>query len=117
MRKSLTNRCHFIIVLALIVWACGCTVSERKVELQGSTPALPTPKPTEQQPTIAASQVEEGADGWKVTDGDTLTLTVTAPGASEVAVLYRPVIVDEQDGKNFREMGPKSTRGRACLIR
>jgi lipoprotein-anchoring transpeptidase ErfK/SrfK len=98
MLKSLTNRCHFVVVLTLITLAFGCTVQERKVELQGSTPTLPTPRAPEQQPTITASQVEEGAGGWKVTTADAVTLTVTAPGATAVAVLYRPVVADEQDG-------------------
>lgn len=98
MLKSLTNRCLFAVVLALITSAFGCTVQERKVELQGSTPAPPTPQAPERQPTIAASQVEEGAEGWKVTAAEAVTLTVTAPGATEVAVLYRPVAADEEDG-------------------
>jgi L,D-transpeptidase catalytic domain len=97
-RKSFTNRCLFVAAIALLVWACGCTVTERKVELQGSTPAPPTPEDRERRPTIAASPVEEGAGGWKVTGGDTVTLTITAPGASEVAVLHRPVAFDEQEG-------------------
>ncbi len=97
MLKSLTNRCLFVAVFALITSAFGCTVQERKVELQGSTPTLPTPQAPERRPTIAASQVEEGAEGWKVTAADAVTLTVTAPGATEVAVLYRPVVADEQD--------------------
>jgi hypothetical protein len=70
MLKSLTNRCLFAVVFALITSAVGCTVQERKVELQGSTPALPTPQAPERRPTIAASQVEEGAEGWKVTAAD-----------------------------------------------
>ncbi|HEX6185343.1 MAG TPA: L,D-transpeptidase [Pyrinomonadaceae bacterium] len=42
--------------------------------------------------------MEEGAGGWKVTVADAVTLTVNAPGAGEVEVLYRPVFADEQDG-------------------
>jgi hypothetical protein len=98
MRKSLTNRCHFLAVFALLVCAGGCTVTERKVELQGSTPAPPTPKASDVKPTIAASPVVEGEGGWLVAGADSLMLTVTAPGAKEVAVLYRPVVADEQDG-------------------
>ncbi|HEU4595314.1 MAG TPA: L,D-transpeptidase [Pyrinomonadaceae bacterium] len=98
MRKSLTNQSHFIVVLILLVWAGGCAVRERKVELQGSTPAPPTPNAEGRQPTIAASPVEEGADGWLVSNADAVTLTVKAPGASEVALRYRPVVADEQDG-------------------
>src|SRR5919107_6439265 len=98
MRKSLTNRCYFLAVFALLVFVGGCVVNKRKVELQGSTPAPPTPQASEVKPTIAASPVEDGEGGWKVAAGDSLTLTVTAPGAKEVSLLYRPVVADEQDG-------------------
>ena len=60
MRKSLTNRCHFLAVFALLIWAGGCVVQERKVELQGSTPAPPTPAAADVKPTIAAAPVGEG---------------------------------------------------------
>ncbi len=82
----------------------ACVAPERRVELQGSTPTLPTPTPASaQQPTIAASPVDDAAAGdWKVASNDAVTLTVTAPGASEVAFLYRPVIADE-DG-NFVQL-------------
>src|SRR5919112_1687039 len=58
MLKSLTNRCLFVVVFALITSTFGCLVQERKVELQGSTPTLATPQAPERQPTIAASRVE-----------------------------------------------------------
>lgn len=55
MRKNLTVKCHLILVLALTLGtAAACVVQERKVELQGSTPATPTPPASSQQPTIAA---------------------------------------------------------------
>jgi hypothetical protein len=97
MRKSLTNQCYFIVVFALLIGAGGCAVSERKVELQGSTPTLPTPEVHKEQPTITASPVEQGSDGWQISGTDEVTLTINAPGASEVAVLYRPVVADELD--------------------
>lgn len=98
MLKSSTK---FLITAALAVSLTlmgACVAPERKVELQGSTPTLPTPRRAEQQPSIVASPVEETADGWKVANADAVTLTVTAPGASEVEMLYRPVIADETDG-------------------
>jgi hypothetical protein len=98
MRKSSTNRCQLLAVFALLVWAGGCAVQERKVELQGSTPAPPTPEASDVKPTITAAPVEGGEGGWQVASGDSVTLTVTAPGAKEVSLLYRPVVADEQDG-------------------
>ncbi len=47
-----------------------------------------------QQPTIEAAPVEQGGDQWKVATSDTITLTVTAPGAAAVKILYRPVFVE-----------------------
>jgi hypothetical protein len=98
MGKSLPNRSLLLALCALLVGVGGCTVSKRKVELQGSTPAPPTPAASDVKPTIAASPVEEGEGGWKVTAGDSLTLTVTAPGAKEVSLRYLPVVADERDG-------------------
>lgn len=98
MRKSLTNRCYFLVLFTLLFGTGGCVMKERKVELQGSTPAPPTPAARDVKPTIAAAPVEEGEGGWQVASGDSVTLTVTAPGAKEVALLYRPVVTDEQDG-------------------
>jgi hypothetical protein len=98
MLKSLTIRCQFFAALALTVCVGGCVVEKRKVELQGSTPAPPTPETSEAKPTLAVSPVEEGEGGWKVVSGNTVTLTVIAPGAKEVSLLYRPVVADEQDG-------------------
>jgi lipoprotein-anchoring transpeptidase ErfK/SrfK len=98
MRKNLTIRCQFIAALALLAFVGGCVVEKRKVELQGSTPAPPTPEVSRAKPTLAASPVEDGEGGWKVMSGDTVTLTVTAPGAKEVSLRYRPVVADEQDG-------------------
>ncbi len=96
--SNLSNRYALVILALLISLAGACTApQQRKVELQGSTPTLPTPPDTE-QPAIVASPTEEGADGWQVATSDAVTLTVTAPGASEVELLYRPVIADEEDG-------------------
>jgi hypothetical protein len=86
-----------VFVAALLALAAGACVAprERKVELHGSRPAA---SPEEgRQPTIAASPTEEGAGGWQVAAADAVTLTVTAPGASEVTIFYRPVVSGEDD--------------------
>ncbi len=86
----------FTLSLSMILMS-ACVAPERRVELQGSTPTLPTPAPASAQPpTIAASPVDDATGDWKVASNDAVTLTVTAPGASEVAFLYRPVIADEE---------------------
>lgn len=43
-------------------------------------------------PTIEATPVEQGEGPWKVATSDSVTLTVMAPDAATVKILYRPVI-------------------------
>lgn len=81
-------------LLGLTAGACGLR-QDRRVELQGSTPTLPKPVREKQQPMIGASPVEEGLNNWHIAGADAVTLTVTAPGASEVTILYRPIVADE----------------------
>lgn len=97
MLRSFPRNYCLIVVLALlgpVAGACGAR-QERRIELQGSTPTLPTPMREERQPIIAASPIEEGLNNWQIASADAVTLTVTAPGASEVTILYRPVVADE----------------------
>ena len=49
-----------------------------------------------QGPTVEASPVERGEGGYEFFDSDEATLTVHAPGAREVKILYRPVSSDER---------------------
>src|SRR5215469_8509546 len=49
-----------------------------------------------QEPVIEASPLEQGSGDWKVLKSDDVTLTVTAPGANIVNILYRPVIATDR---------------------
>lgn len=48
------------------------------------------------QPTIDASPVQQGEGSWKIATGDTVSLTVNAPGAKSARVLYRPIVATDQ---------------------
>jgi hypothetical protein len=46
----------------------------------------------EREPKIEATPLGQDAGQWKVVAADTVNLTVTAPGAVEVKLLYRPAV-------------------------
>jgi lipoprotein-anchoring transpeptidase ErfK/SrfK len=46
------------------------------------------------EPTIDASPTSKSDEQWQVVTGDTITLTVTAPGARSVKILYRPAFAE-----------------------
>ena len=61
------------------------------------TGGQPTPQPAaNQQPAITAAPVAEGEAPWQVTTGDSVTLTVTAPGAQRVRFFYTPIVVENR---------------------
>jgi lipoprotein-anchoring transpeptidase ErfK/SrfK len=54
--------------------------------------ACQPPKPAAaQEPRIEATPLGQDVGPWKVITADTLTLTVTAPGATQVKLLYKPI--------------------------
>jgi len=66
---------------------------------QGGATAAPTATPagaSAQGPSIEASPVERGDGGYEFFNSDNATLTVRAPNAREVRILYQPVGSDEQ---------------------
>ncbi|HJZ67046.1 MAG TPA: hypothetical protein VKF81_02790, partial [Blastocatellia bacterium] len=73
------------ILLSVALAACQ-TVSQNTSQ-QPSNP---------QTPTIDASPVESGEAQWKIAKAETVTLTVNAPGAKSVRVLYRPIVATDR---------------------
>jgi len=89
-----------IITLSLVALfgACAQNISGPSQGGGGSTPA-PAATPanaTAQGPSIEASPVERADNGYQFFSSDNATLTVRAPGAREVRILYQPVGSDEQ---------------------
>src|SRR5919197_1096543 len=85
MPSKKTTSGFIAILLAIGLTACQ-TVS------QNTSQQLSNP----QQPTIDASPVEPGEAQWKITKTDRVTLTVNAPGATSVRVLYRPIVATDR---------------------
>jgi lipoprotein-anchoring transpeptidase ErfK/SrfK len=48
------------------------------------------------EPTIEAAPVSKTDDQWQVISADNVTLSVTAPGAQAVRILYRPAFTENQ---------------------
>ena len=48
--------------------------------------------PASQGPVIEASPVQQGENSWKIATADTVTLTVLAPSAKSVKIMYRPIV-------------------------
>jgi lipoprotein-anchoring transpeptidase ErfK/SrfK len=46
--------------------------------------------------TIEASPVQQGEGQWKIASADSATLTVNAPGAKSVKILYRPIVATDR---------------------
>jgi len=51
----------------------------------------PSPQGTNAQMGIDVAPVQQGENAWKIASADTVTLTVSAPGAQSVRILYRPI--------------------------
>ncbi|MCP9496296.1 MAG: L,D-transpeptidase [Pyrinomonadaceae bacterium MAG19_C2-C3] len=89
-----------IALLSLAVFASACVAPEQRAGRNSETSLFNGNKDAASQnvsrePTITLAPVEQGEGGWKVATNDAVTFTVSAPGASEVKLLYRPVISDE----------------------
>ena len=70
-----------------LVFFDACMQSTRPAEHPASQQVI-------QEPVIDAAPVQQSGEQWKVATADTVTITVAAPGAEAVKILYRPVIVE-----------------------
>ena len=69
-----------LILFVFLVAACQ-TASQNTAKQAG-----------DQTPSIEASPVQPGEGSWKIATANTVTLTVSAPGAQSVKILYRPIV-------------------------
>lgn len=51
-------------------------------------------KTSADEPTLEARPTQQGEGEWKVATSDTVTLTVMAPGAQRIKILYRPIVAE-----------------------
>src|SRR5687768_11957596 len=47
-----------------------------------------------QEPTLEANPIKQGEGEWKIATSPTVNLSVIAPGAQNVKLLYRPVVAE-----------------------
>jgi lipoprotein-anchoring transpeptidase ErfK/SrfK len=52
--------------------------------------------PSAQAPTLDATPVEPGEAQWKIAKAETVSLTINAPGARSVRILYRPIVATDR---------------------
>src|SRR5207245_1360933 len=96
-----TARPFALVIMLSLVALFGACSQNNSGPSQGGGTAAPTATPANapasaQGPSIEASPVERGDDGYQLFSSDNATLTVRAPGAREVRILYQPVTSDEQ---------------------
>ena len=77
----ITGHRRIVAPLAATLLALSVTACQRAEKAPGS-----------QEPQLEAAPLEQGAGPWKVATSDTISLTVTAPGADKVRFIYRPVV-------------------------
>jgi hypothetical protein len=67
------------------------------------------------EPWIEAAPLGQSAGQWKLIASDTVKLTVTAPGAEKVKLLYKPVVAVERHAELKTLAAPAEGRGEFLL--
>lgn len=88
-----------VMLLAVSVHAC------RIMDKAGDLP----------EPWIEAAPLRQSAGQWKLIASDTVKLTVTAPGAEKVKLLYKPVVAVERHAELKTLAAPAEGRGEFLL--
>ena len=78
----------FLLVAALL----ACEPADRTSN--GNSANSNTTSASAAEPTIEASPVSKTDDQWQIISADNITLSVTAPGAQAVKILYRPAFTE-----------------------
>src|SRR5689334_12405049 len=85
-QRSLT-----LVAMAMVVWLSACEPVNRS---GNGNSANSNATSAAAEPTIEASPVSKTDDQWQVISADNITLSVTAPGAQLVKILYRPAFTE-----------------------
>ena len=94
-------------LFALLSWACEPV--NQSAENKGRKPDQISEKA---EPTIEASPTSTGDDQWQKITSDTATLTVTAPGAQSVKILYRPAFAEGRHVELKKINSPAGSEGK-----
>ena len=85
-QRSLT-----VMAMAMLVWLSACEPANRSGNGNSANSHATS---AAAEPTIEASPVSNTDDQWQVISADNITLSVTAPGAQLVKILYRPAFTE-----------------------
>ena len=85
-QRSLT-----VMAMAMLVWLSACEPANRSGNGNSANSHATS---AAAEPTIEASPVSKTDDQWQVISADNITLSVTAPGAQLVKILYRPAFTE-----------------------
>ena len=83
-------------LLLLIIFAGACQPRSDTTSVNVNASGPEQDRRTRAEPTINAAPVSEGDGNYKLVSGDSLRLTVQAPDAGEVEVLYQPVTASDR---------------------
>src|SRR6059058_3106992 len=89
--RSLSRVALAILTLTAVTVLCACVSTDKSPDNAKEKSA---PGSEQKELTIEAAPVTKGDDQWQVITGNSATLTVTAPGAQSVKVLYRPAFAE-----------------------
>ena len=85
------GRCAALALILLLAGLLACEPANRSVNGNGANANTSI---AAAEPTIEASPISKTDDPWQVISSDNITLSVTAPGAQSVKILYRPAFTE-----------------------
>jgi lipoprotein-anchoring transpeptidase ErfK/SrfK len=85
------QRAVVLVSLPFLAGLFACEPANRSGNSNSANSNTPT---AAAEPTIEASPVSRTDDQWQVIGADNITLSVTAPGAQSVKILYRPAFAE-----------------------
>ena len=87
------NPIMLVLTSLIIISSVAC---EQVNQSGANEPRQAQPGAELSEPTITAGPTAKSGDDWQVISSDSLNLTVTAPGAQSVKILYRPTFAEDR---------------------